>query len=183
MNFIKSYKQTWLLASLNINFFILLVCLIKWDSNIPYYFSAWKFQSGLFAPYQLITYQFIHSDLSHLYFNLLTLIPISMHLEPSIKAPKLVWYFLLCGVFSGVFHLLLYHDNLPLVGASGSIWGLSILLALTHSSKLLRFLIFFLLGIEVWLSFTVETSQVAHLCHIGGAIAGFLIYYFERKSW
>jgi len=180
---INNYKQTWLLAFLNIGLFFLLLFLSKWDSNIPLYFSAWKFQTGLFAPYQLITYQFIHSDLTHLYFNMLTLLPVSVYLEPSIKSPKLFWYFLLCGIISGALHLIFYNENLPLVGASGSIWGLSVLLALTRQSKVLKILVFGLFFLEIWKYFTIESSQVAHLCHIGGGIAGFLIYFFEKKSW
>lgn len=177
----NNYKQTWLLSSLNIGLFFLLLYLVKFDSRIPFYFSVWKFQTGLFAPYQLITYQFIHSDLSHLYFNMLSLIPVSLCLEPLLRSPKLIWYFLVCGVFSGVFHILLYPEDLPLVGASGSIWGLSVLLACLHQSKFLKFLVFVLFLLEIWRYFSVESSEVAHLCHIGGALSGFILYFFERR--
>lgn len=178
---ISKYRQTITLTISNVLLFIVFVALSRLDSTIPFYFSAWKYETGLFAPYQLFTYQFIHADLSHLFFNLLVLIPVSIHLESFIKSPKLIYYFFVSGIISGLFHLFFYQSNLPLVGASGSIWGLTILYALTCKSSFLRWVILISFSIEIWKSISGQVDGVAHLCHVGGAISGFLIYLFDKK--
>lgn len=175
-----NYKQTMLISFLNISVFFIFLFLSNVNSNLPLYFSAWKFETGLFAPYQLISYQFVHANLEHLLFNLMVFVPISLYLENIIKG-RLIYYFLACGIISGIFHMIMYNDNLPLVGASGSIWGLSVLLALTHKSLFFKFFILFTFIFEIVKATVITGDGIAHWCHVGGAIGGLLIFFFEKK--
>lgn len=173
-----NYKQTMLISFLNISVFFIFLVLSTENPNLPLYFSAWELKTGLFSPYQLISYQFVHANLNHLLMNLLVFVSISIYLEPSIKS-RLIYYFLTCGVISAVFHMFMYNDNLPLVGASGSIWGLSVLLALTQKSFLLKLFILSNFIVEVIEAITIYGDGIAHWCHIGGALGGLLIFLFD----
>lgn len=182
MHTFSKYKFTLTLVFLNFIFFFIFFFLSKIDVRIPLYFSAWKYETGLFAPYQLISYQFIHASLSHLFLNLLVFIPTSLYLENILRTSRVIYYFLISGIIGGAFHILLYQKDLPLVGASGSIWGLSVILAFTCKSNFIKFFIFLSLVSEIYKSFTITDDGVAHFCHVGGAIGGLIIYLLDRKS-
>lgn len=182
MHTFSKYKFTLTLVFLNFIFFFIFLLLSRIDVKIPLYFSAWKYETGLFAPYQLISYQFVHASLSHLLLNLLVFIPTSLYLENILKSTRVIYYFLISGIIGGAFHILLYQKDLPLVGASGSIWGLSIILAITCKSNFIKFLIFFSLASEIYKSISMNDDGVAHFCHVGGAIGGLIIYLLDRKS-
>lgn len=175
-----TFKQTLVIAIINIVIFFSFFSLSSFNSNLPLYFATWKFESGLFAPYQLISYQFVHADLRHLLLNLLIFVPTSLYLESIVKS-RLTYYFLVSGVIAGLFHLLMYQSNFPLVGASGSIWGLSVLLALLNKSIFLRSFVVISLLSEIYNGLTMSNDGVAHWCHVGGALGGLIIYFFENK--
>lgn len=178
---LSEFKYTIILVSMNVLLFSLFATLSQFDNKIPLYFSAWKYETGLFAPYQLLSYQFIHADLNHLVMNLFILIPTSFYLETSLKSRRLIYYFLIAGIIGGCFHLMLHDQSLPLVGASGSIWGLSVLLGLLSKSNFFKLLLLCCLGYEIYKCFSSTNDYIAHFCHIGGALAGLLIYFFDRK--
>ena len=179
MYFRIHYNQTLLILILNVIVFFTFFFSSGFNSNLPLYFSAWKYETGLFVPYQLISYQFVHASTDHLLLNLFIFVPTSIYLESIIKN-RLLYYFLCCGIIAGVFHLLMYNDNLPLVGASGSIWGLIVILALIQKSIFFRTFILLSFLLEILSAITTTGDGIAHWCHIGGALGGLLIFFFEK---
>lgn len=84
--------------------------------------------------------------------------------------------------------------SIPVVGASGAVYGVLAAFALLFpNTKLMllfppipvkaKWLVLFLIGIALFQTFQGRPGDnVAHLAHIGGALVGFVIAYFWRKK-
>lgn len=79
------------------------------------------FKSG--QVYRIITYQFLHVDLVHISFNMITLIIIGSLVEHVLTPVKYFSMFLINGIGAGLFYLMIEKDG-ETIGASGSIYGL-----------------------------------------------------------
>src|ERR1035441_4652533 len=66
-----------------------------------------------FQIWQLITYQFLHANFSHILFNMFGLWMFGMEIENIWGSRKFLYFYLLCGVVAGLFNLFLT----PLLGA------------------------------------------------------------------
>lgn len=77
--------------------------------------------------WRLITYQFLHSGLPHIFFNMLALFFFGPTLERHWGTKKFLIFYLSCGAAGGVFYVLLVVTGFLsagiLVGASGSVLG------------------------------------------------------------
>lgn len=60
------------------------------------------FKSSSFAPYQFITYMFMHGDWMHLFFNMFALWMFGGIIEQTFGAKRFVIYFLVCGIGAGL---------------------------------------------------------------------------------
>ena len=78
--------------------------------------------------WRLITYQFLHGNIWHIFFNMLGLFFLGPTLERHWGSKRFLTFYLGCGVAGGLFYLLLAAINflpaLPMVGASGAILGM-----------------------------------------------------------
>ncbi len=182
MQLFKKYKQTFLICLVNFIIYFSMSTISIFKPSFTLYFSAWNFETGLFSPYQLITYQFTHANFSHVYFNMLIFLLVSINLESKIDSPKIFYYYVIFGILAGLTHLLIDNQNLPLVGASGSVWGFTILYTLLTKSIIPRIFFFLLLSFEIYFALFKTQDLVAHWCHLGGALAGLLIYYLEKDT-
>ncbi len=183
MNLFRKYKQTFLICLINLVVYLCLNIISIFKPNFPLYFSAWNFETGLFVPYQLISYQFIHANFNHLYFNMLFFVVVSTALEPKIQSPKILYYYLIFGFLAGLTHLFIDNQSLPLVGASGSVWGFATLYLLFTRSFFAKIFVLALFSFEVYMALIGAKDLIAHWCHLGGAVAGLLVWYFERKNF
>lgn len=167
-------------------------------------FALHLFSSDNFHLYQLITYQFIHDTSPlHIIFNMMILIVFGSMVEKKFDSNKILFYYLLSGVVAGCLHNLTISENLrlsalltgnelTLAGASGSVWSIMALFTLFFSNELLylfflpigikaKYLIPALFLVEV-LSAIFTNDNVSHYAHIGGALSGVLIYFFNKKT-
>ena len=149
-----------------------------------------------FQIWQLITYQFMHSTsgFSHIFFNMLMLWMFGMEIENFWGSKKFLIYYLICGVVAGLFQLflnpLLGSSPAITIGASGAVYGIMIAFALMFPDRYI-FLYFlvpikakYLIGFTIVLEFLLvdsAQSNVAHLAHLGGALAGFLFIMFDKR--
>lgn len=96
--------------------------MIQWFSVFP----ATVFMA--LQPWRLITYQFMHGDFFHLFFNMLVVYFFGPLLERMWGSRKFIVFYLVCGAAGGVVYPLLVFAKvltpLPLVGASGAIYGM-----------------------------------------------------------
>ena len=102
------------------------------------WFALWPIGSGLFWPWQLVSYAFLHADLGHLLFNMLGLWMFGAELE-RLWGPRRYQHFLLVSALSaGVAQLLvapLLGAFAPTVGASGILFGLLMAYALSFPHR------------------------------------------------
>jgi membrane associated rhomboid family serine protease len=102
------------------------------------WFALFPMQSGNFLPWQLVSYAFLHGDLSHLLFNMLGLWMFGSELE-SLWGQRRYWQFLLISVITAALVQLLVTflvgSRLPTVGASGALFGLLLAYALTFPRR------------------------------------------------
>lgn len=167
--------------------------------------------SPYFRPFQLVSHMFMHADIRHLLFNMLGLYMFGSALEMFWGARRFLFYYLFCGFGGMILYLLVkyleinsgdtgeqmmkyYLQNVPMLGASGAIFGLMVgygtqfpenvisLLFPPISLKAKYFVLIFA-GLELvfGLGIVNMSSGVAHFAHLGGALFGFLLILYWRK--
>jgi len=147
-----------------------------------------------FQVWQLITYQFMHGSFTHILFNMFALWMFGMEIENFWGSQKFLTYYILCGVVAGLFQLfltpLLGSSPAVTIGASGAVYGVLIAFGLMFPDRYIflyflvpvkaKYLIGFLIVLEFMLVDSAQ-SNVAHLAHLGGALAGFLFIMFDKR--
>jgi membrane associated rhomboid family serine protease len=157
------------------------------------FFGLMPLENGFF-PWQLITYQFVHADFWHLFFNMVFgLWMFGMEVEQVWGSKKFLIYYLSCGVAAGIAQLILapiFEPALgPTVGASGAIYGVLIAFAAMFPDRYI--FLYFLIPVKVkyfviiLIIFGVLSvggqGNVANLAHLGGALAGYLYILYDRR--
>jgi membrane associated rhomboid family serine protease len=146
-----------------------------------------------FQVWQLITYQFMHGSFTHILFNMFALWMFGIEIENMWGSKKFLYYYLLCGVVAGLFQIiltpLLTGLAAPTIGASGAIYGVLIAFGVIFPNRYIflyffipikaKYLITFMILLEFF--YISPDSNIAHLAHLGGALAG-LIYILLDKN-
>lgn len=156
--------------------------------------------AGGFLPWQLITYQFMHADFWHLFFNMFFgLWMFGMEIEHMWGARKFLFFYLLCGVVAGLAQLFLaplleaggdpFTRLVPTVGASGAVYGVMIAFAMMFPDRYV--FVYFLIPIKVKylvILFIVlgmmsvgQPTNIANLAHLGGAFAGYAYMLYDMR--
>ena len=170
------------------NGFTLADIITKYFALIPIGFPYAKFY-----PWQLITYQFMHGGFAHIFFNMFTLWMFGIEIENIFGSQKFLVFYLLCGIVAGIFQLVLpplFNEALaPTIGASGAIFGVLIAFGMLFPNRYI-FLWFFipikakyLISLFVLIEFfsIPQGGNIAHLAHLGGALAGFVYIMLDSK--
>ena len=146
--------------------------------------------------WRLVTYQFLHGNIWHIFFNMIGLYFLGPTLERHWGGRKFLVFYLSCGAAGGVFYLLLvavdFLPAMPMVGASGAILGMLAACAILFPHiRLFIFPLFFPIKIRtaaiifsaMYLFFVVTKAANAggHAAHLAGMAAGD-IYVFSQ-SW
>jgi membrane associated rhomboid family serine protease len=160
-------------------------------------FALWPLQTGLFRPWQLLTYGFMHGNWLHIFFNMFAVFMFGSAVEQLFGSRRYLVYYLVCVVGAALMHMIVVSAaNLPLapmVGASGGVFGL--LLAYGMAFPRRELIIFPIpIPIQAWLAVTLygamelylgvtrTASGVAHFAHLGGMATGFvLIRYWQAQ--
>ncbi len=163
---------------------------------ISKYFALQPIQSENFFPWQLITYQFMHGGIGHIFFNLFALWMFGADLENLWGSRRFLSFYLLSGIGAGLVQLAVQFvpgiDAHPTVGASGAIFGVLLAFGLTFPNRpIIMFPIFFPIpakffvmiyaAINLFSGLTNANDGVAHFAHLGGALFGFLLLKFGDK--
>lgn len=161
------------------------------------FFELWPLQSGLFRPWQVLTYGFLHGGLTHIFFNMFAVFMFGSEVERLFGAKRYLIYYLTCVVGAALMHLIVVTAaNLPpyaTVGASGGVFGLLLAFGMAYPKRTLMlifppipmpaWLFVTLYGLlELYLGVTRTASGVAHFAHLGGMATGFvLIRYWQAQ--
>ncbi len=149
--------------------------------------------------WQLFTYAFLHADVMHLFFNMLVLVFIGSELEAVWGMGRFLRYYFFCSVSAGILYLLLQMFiwggeglQIPMVGASGGIYGLLLAYGLIFGERILLFMLLFpmkakyfvwiLGGVEFFTTLFSGKSGLSSAAHLGGMLAG-LGYLWVRATW
>jgi len=162
-----------------------------------YYLDHWFALNPLgynFQVWQLITYQFMHGSFMHILFNMFALWMFGIEIENMWGSQKFLIFYLMCGVAAGITQLIfppLFNEQLaPTIGASGAIFGVLIAFAMVFPNRYI-FLYFFIpvkakyliIGYILLELYAVpQGGSVAHLAHLGGALAGFIYIMVDKKT-
>lgn len=158
-----------------------------------------------FYGWQLVTYLFFHAPSPfHILFNLLMLWMFGSELEKHWGAKFFTTYFFVSGVGAAVIYCLgmaLYAVVtgsqgglvIPVMGASGALFGLLVAYGIVFSERTMYFMglfpmkakYFALIAAGLDLSSLLTTgvagSEVAYLAHLGGALVGFLFLLLHAR--
>ena len=166
-----------------------------------YYLGLMPLGHG-FYPWQLVTYQFMHANFTHLLYNMFGLWMFGMEVEHVWGSRRFLGFYLLCGVAAGVSQLILAPllepssvisssgMGIPTVGASGAVYAVLVAFAMMFPDRyiFLYFLLpikakYFIFGLIILGVISIgDQSAVANLAHLGGAAAGFVyLVYLSRR--
>ncbi len=129
--------------------------------------------------WRLLSSVFLHSGVTHLGFNMLSLYFLGSFVEEAFGRGRFLTLYLLSGISGGLAYLYFGGFNAPAVGASGAIFGLlgGVLgYALRRGTfswqnPLIRQLLI-LLALNLYLGFSIP--NISNTAHLGGLAGGFL---------
>lgn len=164
--------------------------------------------------WQMFTYLFVHAKgIFHILFNMFALWMFGTELERLWGSRFFLAYYIFCGVGAGLIYLLslfigvnFFNANInslavPMVGASGAIFGILFAYGLVFGERIIYFMMVFpikaryftlLIGLIEFVSLINSGmgSSVSHLAHLSGFVAGFLflqiwkfIQKFNTRQW
>ena len=144
--------------------------------------------------WQLVTYMFLHGGFFHLFFNMLFLWMLGSELERYWGSREFVKYYLVTGVGAGVINAVVQpHSSVPIIGASGAVFGLIIAFGLAFPDR--ELLLYFVIRIkakhfavligllELISLFALPSAGVARFAHLGGLVVGYFYLKWERISY
>jgi membrane associated rhomboid family serine protease len=157
------------------------------------WFALWPPSSGLFWPWQVVSYAFLHGGLFHLFFNMLGLWMFGSELE-RLWGNRRYLQFLLAGVLAAAAAQLLVTwlagSRTPTVGASGGLFALLLAFGMLFPNRIIMplfppipmkartfVIVFGVLELALGL---YGRSGVAHFAHLGGMLGGFLMIRYWR---
>tara|TARA_B100002051_G_scaffold264877_1_gene290245 strand:- start:2584 stop:3291 length:708 start_codon:yes stop_codon:yes gene_type:complete len=146
-----------------------------------------------------ISYIFLHGSWLHLLGNMGYLYIFGDNIEDYLGKSKYILFFLLCGCIAGFSQAIIdINSNIPMIGASGSVFGVLgayfILFPRAKIKVLLFFLIpinissMYLIGGYVFLQFLLldtnsSNGGVAYMAHIGGFFCGLIFIKLLKKKF
>jgi membrane associated rhomboid family serine protease len=157
------------------------------------WFALWPLASSRFGPWQVLSYAFLHSDMLHLFFNMLGLWMFGSELE-RLWGPKRYWQFLLAGALTAAASQLVITSitgsPVPTVGASGSLYALLLAFGMLFPNRTImplfppipmkaKTFVMVFGGLELLLGLA-GSSGVAHFAHLGGMLGGWLMIRYWR---
>lgn len=157
------------------------------------WFALWPLQSGLFLPWQVISYAFLHGDMMHLFFNALGLWMFGAELE-RLWGQKRYIQMLLAGALAAALAQMVFAMviglRVPTVGASGALFALLLSYGMMFPNRVImpllppipmkaRTYVAVFGGLELVYGLT-SRDGVAHFAHLGGMLGAWLLIRYWR---
>lgn len=142
--------------------------------------------------WQPVTYMFVHGGFFHLFFNMFMLWMFGVAIETRWGAVEFLKFYFICGLSVALVKVLVggAHSTIPLVGASGALFGLLVAFAMLYPDAVV-YLYFFIPvkaahmallcgAMEFLLMFGQGNGGVDHFAHLIGLVTG---YFYLRWWW
>jgi len=144
--------------------------------------------------WQMFTYMFVHANFSHIFWNMFILWMFGMEIENYWGKKRFYQFYFLTGVGSGIITFLFsLHSSIPVVGASGAIYGVLAAFALLFPERKIYFYFLIpikakyfvlIMGVITFFSTFGAGTGISHLTHLGGLVIGFVyLKRFDILSW
>ena len=138
--------------------------------------------------WQLFTYMFLHSGVSHIVINMLVLWMFGVELERDWGTRLFLKYYFLCGIGAGVCVVLVSRlrpaeAGIRTIGASGAIYGLLLAYGVLYADRIILFMLLFpmkakyavmLFGAVAFFGLWQRGGGVSYVAHLGGMIFGYI---------
>ena len=142
-----------------------------------------------FKVWQLFTYLFVHGGFLHIFFNMFVLWMFGKDLEIQWGKNEFLLFYFTCGIGAGLMTVLFSVNSIvPIVGASGAIYGLLVAYGFTYPNRMVylyglfplkvKYMVLGLGIIAFFASLSANQSNVSHITHLSGMIIGVLYIYF-----
>ncbi|MDI6826118.1 MAG: rhomboid family intramembrane serine protease [Candidatus Aenigmarchaeota archaeon] len=143
--------------------------------------------------WQIFTYMFIHANFIHIFYNMFGLLIFGPKIEFTMGKEKFLKFYLICGVGSSLFYMLITGiNNIPMVGASGAIFGVLTAYGLMYPRDIIYVQFFLPMPAIVFVIFygliqlvagfasllVPQVGGVAWFGHLGGMITSFILLKF-----
>ncbi len=143
--------------------------------------------------WQIFTYSFIHGGFFHIFFNMFVLWMFGKDLENQWGTKDFLIYYFVCGMGAGFITVLFgINSIIPIVGASGAIYGLLVAYGFTYPNRTVYLYGVFPLKVKYVVlgfgviafvaSLSITQSKVSHITHLAGMIIG-IVYILFNFRW
>jgi membrane associated rhomboid family serine protease len=141
--------------------------------------------------WQPVTYMFVHGGFLHLLFNMFMLWMFGMAVEAAWGTGEFLKYYFICGLSVALVKVAFWpHSTIPLIGASGAIFGLLVAFAMLYPDSVV-YLYFFIPvkaahmavlcgAMEFFLMMGQGSGGIDHCAHLTGLGVG---YFYIRWWW
>jgi len=174
--------------------------------------------SPKFRPFQIVTHMFTHGGLMHIIFNMFGLVMFGSALEKVWGSKRFLFFYLFCGLGAVALQMAFYSYEVysvaetftpaislinqveklqvnylvPMVGASGAIYGVFLAFGLMYPNVNLyliflpipikaKYMVLLMFGLDLFLGIQQYSwDSFAHFAHLGGMISGFLLIQYWR---
>src|SRR5262245_32867792 len=127
----------WAIVAINVVVFLLQLKGAVGDEFALYPLAASVY--GHFEVWQLITHAFMHGSWAHLFFNMFAVLMFGSEVERWLTSKRYVAYYLLCALGAGLMQLIVVQmahlPPVPMVGASGAVFGLLIAFGMAYPNR------------------------------------------------
>jgi len=193
-------RATQAIIGANVVVYLLQMTMGQWATV---WFALWPlgaaeaFGPGVgFAPWQLVTYSFLHdpNSFAHIFFNMFAVYMFGSTLEQLFGTRYYVTLYFVSVVTAGLAQLgvsALLSSPYPTLGASGGVFGLLLAFGMYFPQRRIMLIfppipmpawLFVSLygGLELFLGVTGTQAGVAHFAHLGGMLGAFLMIQWRR---
>ena len=141
--------------------------------------------------WQLFTYMFLHGGIWHLALNMYALFLFGNDIEYYWGTKEFYKFYFITGIGAGIIYAILrFHSYIPVIGASGAIFGVLLAYGLYFPERRLMIfplfipikaihLVYIFGAIEFLSIFTHD--NIAHLAHLAGLLVGYLYIRWKRR--
>ncbi|MCH5319004.1 MAG: rhomboid family intramembrane serine protease [Paramuribaculum sp.] len=151
----------------------------------------------LLKPWTVLTYMFIHDDISHFVTNMVCLSVVGSLASLIVDSKRIISMYVIGGLTGALFFLFFYSvippsfsENNLLLGSSAALYAILVFITLKKSilEFKIKYLVYFpfrwLVGALLLLNLLGLTGEnyAANFSHLGGAFGGVLFYIFHRLS-
>ena len=167
------------------------------DRMLTMYLALWPLGTmsmtggaASFQPWQVITYSFLHGNLTHIFLNMFALYMFGGELERLFGQKRYFNLYFISVISAALMQLAFAEvaggDPYPTVGASGGVFGLLLAYAMYFPRRTL-ILLFPPIPLPAWLFVTIyalielysgvtgTSAGVAHFAHLGGMLGAWLL--------